>query len=247
MKHPLKKFTLPIALAAAGLATGLPLAASAFATTSGAAAAPVTYTTTLGAQNGSGASGTVTIVVDGMQATVTEHVQGLAAKFGQDAYPHVQHIHIDGKGACPTPAADMKDDQVVSTVEGQPSYGKIGTTLSVSGDTSPAAAVTLNVAPTGASYDYQRTITLDAATLASLQGGTAVVVVHGLDPSTLSKKAQGEMSEIVPSLPLAATSPALCGVLSATAAAAPTTTVPAPPMATMPPASPMPAQPTFTG
>jgi hypothetical protein len=49
----------------------------------------------------------------------------------------------------------------------------------------------------------------------SLTSGTAVVVVHGLDPSTLSKKAQGEKSDLVPSLPLAATSPALCGVLSA--------------------------------
>ena len=247
MKNRLKKFTLPIALAAAGLATGVPVAVSAFATTSGAASAPITYTTTLGAQNGSGASGTVKIVVDGMQATVTEHVDGLAAMFGDNAYPHVQHIHIDGKGACPTPDADMNDDQVVSTTEGAPAYGKIGTTLSTSGDTSPAAAVTLNVAPTGASFDYQRTITLDSATAASLKDGTAVVVVHGLDPSTLSEKAQGEMSDIVPSLPLAATSPALCGVLSTTAAAAPATTVPAPPTTTMAPASPMPAQPTSTG
>jgi hypothetical protein len=40
------------------------------------------------------------------------------------------------------------------------------------------------------------------------------VVVHGLDPATLSAKAQKEKSDLVPSLPLAATSPALCGVLS---------------------------------
>jgi hypothetical protein len=39
--------------------------------------------------------------------------------------------------------------------------------------------------------------------------------VHGLDPATLSKKAQGEKSDLVPSLPLAATSPALCGALNA--------------------------------
>jgi hypothetical protein len=39
--------------------------------------------------------------------------------------------------------------------------------------------------------------------------------VHGLDPATLSKTAQGEKSDLVPSLPLAATSPALCGVLAA--------------------------------
>jgi hypothetical protein len=247
MKHRLKKFTLPIALATAGLATGIPIASSAFA--SGAASAPVTYTTTLGAQNGSGASGTVSIVVDGSQATVTEHVEGLAATFGQDPYPHVLHIHIAGKGECPTPSASTNGDGVVSTVEGLPAYGNIGASLTLSGDTSPAAGTALNVAPSGASFDYHRTFTLDGDTLASLKDGTAVVVVHGLDPSTLSEQAQGEMSELVPTLPLAATSPALCGVLSATAGAAPTTTappttVPAPAMA---PATPMAAQPTFTG
>jgi LPXTG-motif cell wall-anchored protein len=50
--------------------------------------------------------------------------------------------------------------------------------------------------------------------LASVQGGTAVIVVHGLDPATLSKTAQGEKSDLVPSLPLAATSPALCGAVT---------------------------------
>ena len=40
-----------------------------------------------------------------------------------------------------------------------------------------------------------------------------MIVVHGLDPATLSAQAQAEPSELVPSLPLAATSPALCGPL----------------------------------
>jgi hypothetical protein len=71
------------------------------------------------------------------------------------------------------------------------------------------------VAPSGASFTYSRTFTLDSKTMAALKGGTAVVVVHGLDPSTLSKKAQGEKSDLVPSLPLAATSPALCGAVTA--------------------------------
>jgi hypothetical protein len=51
--------------------------------------------------------------------------------------------------------------------------------------------------------------------MSSLKAGKAVVVVHGLDPATLSKQAQGEKSDLVPSLPLAATSPALCGALTA--------------------------------
>jgi hypothetical protein len=73
------------------------------------------------------------------------------------------------------------------------------------------------VAPSGGSFDYSRTFTLDSATMSALTAGkgVVVVVVHGLDPATLSKKAQGEKSDLVPSLPLAATSPALCGVLTA--------------------------------
>jgi hypothetical protein len=127
----------------------------------------------------------------------------------------VQHIHIGAKGTCPTTSADANNDGVISTTEGGPSYGAIGATLSKSGDSSPAAGTTLTVAPSGASFSYSRTITLDSKTMASLKDGTAVIVVHGLDPATLSKKAQGEKSDLVPALPLAATSPALCGTLVA--------------------------------
>ena len=67
----------------------------------------------------------------------------------------------------------------------------------------------MTVAPSGGSFTYSRTFTLDAATLASVQAGKAVVVVHGLDPATLSPQVQAEKSELVPSLPLAATNPAL--------------------------------------
>ena len=50
-----------------------------------------------------------------------------------------------------------------------------------------------------------------------------MIVVHGLDPATLSQQAQNEPSDLVPSLPLAATSPALCGTLSAMPAGGPMT------------------------
>src|SRR3954454_9621093 len=155
------------------------------------------------------------IKVNGSQATVTEHAQGLAATFNNAPYPHVQHIHGGAQGVCPGMAADTSGDQVISTTEGAPSYGGILTTLSTSGDTSPAAATTLEVAPSGGTFDYNRSFQLDQATLDSLKAGTAVIVVHGLDPATLSKQAQDEKSDIVPSLPLAATSPALCGTLKA--------------------------------
>ena len=248
-----KKFFIPMAFAAAGLATGVPLAASALASPASKSATTTVYTTTLGQLNKSGASGSVSISLTGSTATITEHVSGLATTFGGNPYPHVQHIHIDGQGACPTPAADTSGDGVISTTEGGPAYGKIGTTLSTKGDTTPAAALTLNVAPSGGTFDYNRTFDLDAATVASIQAGKAVVVVHGLDPSTLSPAAQAEKSELVPSLPLAATSPALCGVLAAQATPAPSTTMPgttppatSPPV-TMAPATPMAVSPTFTG
>ncbi|WP_334173778.1 hypothetical protein [Sinomonas sp.] len=186
------------------------------------------YQANLASINGSNASGTAMITLNGNQATVTENVTGLAATFGGKPYPHVQHIHIGAKGQCPGPSADTSGDGVISTTEGAPFYGGIGTTLSTSGDTSPAAGTDLAVAPSGSSYTYQRTITLDAKTLASLQSGTAVVVVHGLDPATLPAAAQKEPSDLVPSLPLAATSPALCGTLAAMPAGAPGTGIPTP-------------------
>ncbi|SDJ28380.1 hypothetical protein SAMN05444157_2632 [Frankineae bacterium MT45] len=207
MKKSLR-WAVPVAavgIAAAGFA--LPGTASAATSTS--------YQANLKALNHASGSGDFMLTLNGSSATITEHVTGLAATFSGAAYPHVQHIHIGAKGECPTTAADTNKDGVISTTEGAPSYGAIGTTLSTSGDTSPKAGTTLTVAPSGGSYTYSRTITLDSATLSSLKAGTAVIVVHGLDPATLSATAQAEKSDLVPSLPLAATSPALCGVVTA--------------------------------
>ncbi len=199
-------------LAAPAIALGI--AALALPGTASAAGA-TSYQATLKPLNFSTGSGNVMLSLNGDQATVTESFTGLAATFGGKPYPHVQHIHIGAMGVCPTTAADTSKDGVISTTEGAPDYGAIGATLSESGDTSPAAGTTLTVAPTGASTSYSRTITLDSKTMASLTAGTAVVVVHGLDPATLPKAAQTEKSDLVPSLPLAATSPALCGTLTA--------------------------------
>lgn len=183
-------------------------------------AASQSYQATLAPLNQSTASGTLMLTLNGDQATVTEHATGLAATFNNAPYPHVQHIHINGQGACPTTAADTNNDGVINTTEGQPAYGPIGTTLSTSGPTTPAAGTVLNVAPSGATIDYNRTFTLDAATMSAIQANKAVIVVHGLDPATLSTQAQGEKSDLVPTLPLAATSPTLCGVLAASQTAA---------------------------
>ncbi len=195
-----------------------PLAAAALPFTIAAAPAHAdsgsSYQTTLNPLNKSTGSGMATVTTNGNSAQVKVSWTGLPDKFGGGAYPHVQHIHIGGQGACPSPSADKNGDGVISTTEGGPAYGGIGTTLSTKGDTSPKAGTDIKIAPGGGSTDYSRTIQLSADTTKSLQDGTGVIVVHGLDPATLSKKAQGEKSDLVPSLPLAATSPALCGVLS---------------------------------
>ena len=199
------------------LAAATPLLAFSLAAPASAASSTMYHATLNGLNHQDGASGTFTLTLNGDMATITEHTMGLAAKFGPGAFPHVQHIHGGAMGVCPPASADANGDGVVSTSEGAASYGGILTTLSVSGGTTPADGVNIKIAPSGAAYDYSRTIKLDSATLAALTGGTAVVVVHGDDPTTLSAKAQGEKSEIpgTESLPLAATAPALCGALTA--------------------------------
>lgn len=201
------------------LRTLAPLAAAAvplaFAAAPAAADTGSSYQATLNPLNHQTGSGMLTLSLDGNTAKITESWSGLASSFKGSPFPHVQHIHIGAAGACPTPSADKNGDGVVSTLEAAGSYGDIGTTLSVKGDTSPAAGTNIKIAPSGSSTNYSRTITLDPKVVQSLQNDTAVVVVHGDDPTKLSKKAQGEKSELVKSLPLAATSPALCGALHA--------------------------------
>ena len=205
------KLVAPMALAAAAaLSLAAPLSAQ--------AASGDMYRATLNQVNHSGGSGSLSITLNGDQATIDEHWSGLASTFKGGPFPHVQHIHfINGKGVCPPPSADKNGDNVVNTEEGQVFYGELGTTLSVKGDTSPKAATDIKIAPSGSSTNYHRTITLDSKTLTAIKNDTAVIVVHGLDPSTLSKRAQKEKSPLVPSLPLAATAPALCGPLHAAA------------------------------
>ena len=200
-----------------GIRLLLPLAAAALPVALMAPAASAEegwqFSATLNPLNNSTGSGMVTITGTGNTADVHLTYSGLAETFNDAPFPHVQHIHIGAKGQCPTPDFDKDGDGVVSTTEGAPAYAGVGTTLSVKGDTSPAATTDINIAPAGSSTDYRRTIQLSQETLDSLVAGTAVVVVHGLDPATLSQKAQDAKSDLVPSLPLAATSPALCGAL----------------------------------
>ncbi len=215
-----KKIYLSVAgLAALGLTLGAPAAAF-------AQSGPVTYQATLQPvplNGANSASGSLTLKLDGDVATISEQVSGLAATFMGSPYPHVQHIHGGAMGTCPTASADANHDGVISTTEGVPVYGGVLTTLSVTGGTTPASAADIKIAPSGASFSYNRTITLDQATLSAIQGHTAVIVVHGLNPATAAPAATTKKSDLVPSLPLAATSPALCGVLMAMPSGAPVT------------------------
>lgn len=201
-----------IALGAPALGLGLVLLGAAPAM---AADASSSYMTSLDELNNSGASGEAWIELDGTTATVTINATGLAAEFDGNPYPHVQHIHIGAQGLCPSDDADTNGDGIISTTEGGPFYGDIGTTLSVGdADKTPAGGLDLMTAPAGDTISYEETFELDQATLDSLEAGTAVVVVHGLDPAT-QPEAGTSPSDLVPELPLAATSPALCGSLMA--------------------------------
>lgn len=170
---------------------------------------------TLGELNNSGTSGDVMIDLQGNEATVTMNVSGAAETFMDGPFPHAQHIHIAAQGVCPGPDADADGDGVVSTPEGAPVYGAIGASLTLEGDTSPDSGLAIGDFPGGSEYTYERTIELSDEAAASVEEGTGVVVVHGVNPELLPAEAQEKQSELDPELPLAATLPAACGTLTA--------------------------------
>ena len=221
----------PAAACVAALGAGVPAAHAADSWNYMANLQPVSLNTPSGA-----ASGHFMISINGDQATVTETVSGLADKLPTDKktldglgipvafagapFPHVQHIHINGGGMCPTASADTNGDGVISTVEGQPAYGKIGTTLSTKGATDASTATDVTKAPGGGSFTYKRTFTLNQATLSAIKNNTAVVVVHGLNPANAPKASLTTPNSLGVTLPgarrklaLIGTAPALCGKL----------------------------------
>jgi hypothetical protein len=193
----------------------LAISAVALAGSPAMAAHDGTYSSTLGQLNGTTGTGTITLDVAGDQATVNLQVSGLAETFMDAPYPHVQHIHGGALGQCPTTANDADGNGIVNVAEGVPLYGDILSTITTSGASTAAEGLNLALGGQGGTYSINRTITIDDATQKALAAGTAVVVVHGLDPATAGVPAEvfGSPSEIAPELPLGATSPALCGTL----------------------------------
>lgn len=160
--------------------------------------------------NETGARGVAQVTLRGNEATVRIFAYGLLP-----GNPHAQHFHIQGKGRCPTEADDTNGDDIISTVEGRPDYGAIGTSLTTRGDTSPASALAVKRFPTAPNgfVSYSRTIHVSDATAQSLRSGNAVIVLHGIDTNGNGKYDDSAGPSSLPNttLPLEATAPAACG------------------------------------
>lgn len=161
--------------------------------------------------NDSGAEGSVTIEVDGDAMTVAVATTGMSP-----GLPHAQHLHLGGDGECPSPD-DTGDDEVVSTVDGQPFYGEIAVSLTTEGDVGPDSGLAVErfpVAGDDGAVAYSRTIQLpDGFEAEDLED--VVVVQHGIS-ELVGDEAQYDGpfdSPLNPDLPLEATVPALCGEL----------------------------------
>jgi hypothetical protein len=104
----------------------------------------------------------------------------------------------------------------MSTSDGKSFYGPVGTSLTTTGDTSPASLLAVTRYPTGSSYHYQRSILVTNDVAESIRTNNAVIVVHGIDFNGSGKftNVLGP-SDLNPALPMTATDPALCGVMLA--------------------------------
>jgi hypothetical protein len=131
--------------------------------------------------------------------------------------PHAQHVHFGTTAAheCPSTSADANGDGVVSTTEGGPFYGPVQTSLTTSGDTSPASTLAITRYPTYANNSgYDRTFLLTADQAQQIRSGQSAVVIHGIDSIQPDGKYDGNiMSDLDPTLPMEATAPAACGIL----------------------------------
>ncbi|EST37897.1 hypothetical protein N566_10545 [Streptomycetaceae bacterium MP113-05] len=155
--------------------------------------------------------GRAQVHLKGRHVSVKLRAKGLLANA-----PHAQHFHIAAKGVCPPESAATKHNGKLSlsTPDGAPFYGKIGTSLTTEGDTSPASGLAVDRFPVGPDVHYERSFKVSEETARSLRAGTAVVVVHGIDYNKNGKYDFNlGKSPLDPKLPAEATFPALCGAL----------------------------------
>ena len=163
--------------------------------------------------NNSEASGTTTVWLDGNTARVRIEVDELLAD-----HPHAQHIHIGGRGECPTDydAGIHNGQRALSTLDGVDAYGAVETSLTTEGDTSADSGLAVDRFPTapGGTFTYDRTFDLSQAAADAIRADNAVIVVHGIDYD--GDGTYGDVlgaSELDPALPMEATNPAACGPL----------------------------------
>lgn len=163
--------------------------------------------------NFSGVSGTASVEVTGNKLDVTFDATGLLPNA-----PHAVHIHFGEQASheCPPQSADGGDGQL-STSDGLPFYGPIVTSLTITGDTSPASALAIerfSNAPDGTiSYDREN-IKTDRDVAKAIEAGQGVLVLHGVDYNDNGVyDFEAGASELDPDFPAEATDPAACGVL----------------------------------
>jgi hypothetical protein len=173
-------------------------------------AASSSYQADLSALNESGVSGTGMVTLDGTTVTVNIEATGLL-----EGMPHAQHFHIGGMGECPTDADDKDGDGFLSTTEGGPAYGEIGTSLTIEGDTSPDSGLAVDRFPTDGNESYSRTFEVSEDVAKNFEDGTAVLVLHGVDKDGSGTYDGDVKSDLDPKLPMEATAPAACGAFAA--------------------------------
>jgi hypothetical protein len=196
------------------------------------AAADTKVTAKLMEQNGSGASGTVTLTAIGHgRLKVVIHSRGLVP--GQ---PHPQHIHGSSHGGhfgCPTlKRNDTDGDGVLTNEEATGEYGTIFLALTTRGGATPKDGLDVKRMPVADSHgrlDYERTFSAKAVPSGLLAHlSTVHVVQHGIDVNHNGKydlDALGESSFAknlgAPGVPEEATDPASCGVVQGAGAGKP--------------------------
>lgn len=146
--------------------------------------------------------GSATVQLRGDVAIVTVDTNGLL----QSA--HLMHIH-GGTGNCPPASAAQvfHGHRFIGASVGDKYYGPVVTSLTQSGDTSPASHLSSGLFPQVGNIRYTRTIPLGPGVAQDVRDGLAVIVVHGINYDGRSTYTD----YLGPGVEAAA--PALCGPL----------------------------------
>jgi hypothetical protein len=132
---------------------------------------------------------------------------------------HAQHIHGVGMHACPSIGRDVNRDGLIDTSEGALDYGGIVTSLTKSGDATPASGLAVDrfpVADSHGEYSYGRLLRIGTDIPADVAAhlDRYHIVVHGIDTNHNGAYdfSRGP-SDLDPALPQEATVPAACGLI----------------------------------